>query len=185
MTAAGVNSTRMFFSLTSPNTANGAGSGVGVIDTCQLDADSTREHMVRHVDAGNVKVGGYRTYRSILRAGNHIVVPTDYAPGTGPAFSLINAETLAVTYASSNVGPSRMAWAPNVCRATTAATPTWGACPAAYTANPTAPPTSAPATGADATTQSPGSDTAGSAGSGILRALSLGLAAVVAVAVGL
>ena len=186
-TSTGTNSTRMFFSLTTPNTADGAGSGVGVIDTCQLDAESTREHQVLHIDAGNVAVGGYRTYRSILRAGNHIVVPTDYAPGTGgPAFSLINAETLAVTYAASNIGPSRMAWAPNVCSATPAATPTWDACPAAYTSEPTAAPASSPTVAADdTTTESPSSNSNGSTANAILHALSLGLAVVIAVAVGL
>lgn len=132
-----------FFSLTSPQSQDGTGGGVAWIDTAELEADAFGGATCNHVEAGNVKRGGFSTHRSILRAGRHIVVPTDYPPtyqnASSPwmgqaAVSLVNASFPShVMYAYVNDGPSRVAWAPDSCTATPATPPAWDV---EYTASP-------------------------------------------------
>lgn len=134
---------RIFFSLTSPQSQDGTGGGVAWIDTAELEADAFGGATCNHVEAGNVKRGGFSTHRSILRAGRHIVVPTDYPPtyqnASSPwmgqaAVSLVNASFPShVMYAYVNDGPSRVAWAPDSCTATPATPPAWDV---EYTASP-------------------------------------------------
>ena len=107
--------TRLFVSLTSPNTgtdALAAGSGVGWVDLNVVEKNPKTAQTLGYIPAGSVKGGSRYTYRSIATGGNYVatgaaypsdslaVFPADFEAGTPPK----------VVFYPTNAGVSRVRW---------------------------------------------------------------------------
>jgi len=110
--------TRLFVSLTSPNTgtdALAAGSGVGWVDLNEVEKNAKTAQTLNYIPAGSVKKGSRYTYRSIATGGNYVatgaaypsdslaVFPADFKAGATPK----------VAFYPTNAGVSRVRWVPN------------------------------------------------------------------------